>query len=235
VKMYSGVFAATPAAAAEVFVAYVTGRLSVAEVDVLDLDEERYRRGEWAVRLYYSALTPFEPSLVQASKVVIDEASDADVKEEVAAQVAEEVAAHPETLFLLGPGSTVQVVARNIGVEKTLLGIDALAHGRLVGRDLDEEGILELLDCYPDRRLVLSPISAQGFVLGRGNLQLGPRAVSMIGRANIVVVATPAKLARTPCLRFDTGDVALDAELAGDGFMPVLIGYHRRRMVPVAA
>jgi hypothetical protein len=34
-------------------------------------------------------------------------------------------------------------------------------------------------------------------------------------------------------LRFDTGDAALDAELAGDGFLPVVTGYHERRLAEV--
>lgn len=234
VKMYSGVFAATPAAAAEVLVGFLSGRLSLAEAEVLDLDEERYRRGEWAVRLYHAAMTPFESNLTQASKVLIDEATDAEVKEEIAIHLADEIATRADTLFILGPGSTIQAVARRLGVDKTLLGIDAVAGGALVGRDLNEKGILDLLDRYPDRRLVLSPIGAQGFVLGRGNLQLGPAAIRAIGRDDIIVVATPAKLARTPRLRFDTGDSRLDAELIGDGFLPVVIGRRRRRMTRTA-
>jgi predicted polyphosphate/ATP-dependent NAD kinase len=77
----------------------------------------------------------------------------------------------------------------------------------------------------------VSPIGAQGFVFGRGNPQLSPGVLRRLGRENIIVVATPAKLDRTPLLRFDTGDSQLDAELARDGFIPVLTGYHRRRMV----
>jgi hypothetical protein len=48
-------------------------------------------------------------------------------------------------------------------------------------------------------------------------------------------VSTPAKLARTPLLRFDTGDAALDAALARKRFLPVVIGYHLSRLVRVAA
>ena len=52
-----------------------------------------------------------------------------------------------------------------------------------------------------------------------------------IEREDIVIVATPAKLARTPVLRFDTGDAALDKALVGSGFLPVVTGYHARRLV----
>jgi predicted polyphosphate/ATP-dependent NAD kinase len=81
--------------------------------------------------------------------------------------------------------------------------------------------------------LILSPIGAQGFVLGRGNLQLSPDVIRRIGNDRICIVATPAKLARTPVLRFDTGDSGLDAELAASGYVPVVVGDRRRRMVKV--
>jgi predicted polyphosphate/ATP-dependent NAD kinase len=48
-------------------------------------------------------------------------------------------------------------------------------------------------------------------------------------------VSTPAKLARTPVLRFDTGDSALDANMISRKFFTVIIGYHRVRLVKVAA
>jgi predicted polyphosphate/ATP-dependent NAD kinase len=234
VKMYSGVFGSSPRRTAEVLLGYLEGRLATAPADVLDLDEERYRRGEWAVRLYHAAITPFEPTFTQAAKLLIAGKQDAEVKEEIADFLSEEIAASPGTLTLLGPGSTVKSLADRLGVEKTLLGIDALVDGRMVARDLDERGILALLDCHARCRLVVSPIGAQGFILGRGNLQLSPAAIRRIGIDNIVVVATPAKLVRTPLLRFDTGDPALDRELAGRGFLSVVVGYRRRRMVPVS-
>ena len=81
---------------------------------------------------------------------------------------------------------------------------------------------------------MLSPIGAQGFVLGRGNQQLSPPVIRGIGTDNIIVIATPAKLARTPLLRFDTGDNALDADMISRKFFETIIGYHRTRLVKVA-
>jgi predicted polyphosphate/ATP-dependent NAD kinase len=231
VKMYSGVFGTSPARTAEILLAFAEGRLDTAQVDVLDLDEERYRKGEWAVKLYHSALTPYEPSFSQAAKMLIAEASDAAVKEEIAGFLCESIESRPDVLFLLGPGSTVQSIGHALGIEKTLLGIDAVAGGKLVGKDLNESQILDLLNKYNSCELVLSPIGAQGFVLGRGNLQLSPEVVRKIGTDNIRVVATPPKLARTPVLRFDTGDTDLDAALAERRYWPVIIGYRRRRLV----
>lgn len=231
VKMYSGVFGTTPARTAEILQGFVEGRLKTAQVDVLDLDEERYRQGEWAVRLYHSALSPFEPSYSQAAKQLIAEASDAVVKADIAAFLCEMIRANPDTLFLLGPGSTVRSVAHALCLDKTFLGVDAVADGKLVANDLNEAQILDLMNRYPSFALVLSPIGAQGFVLGRGNLQLSPEVVRKIGFGNIHVIATPAKLARTPLIRFDTGDETLDAALAERRYWAVIVGYRRRRLV----
>ena len=235
VKMYSGVFAVTPARTAEVLVGFLNGRFTLSTVDVLDLDEEKYRDGEWAVRLYHSAVTPYEPDLTQQAKMLIDAVGDAEVKTEIADYVVEILAEHPDDMVLLGPGSTVATVAERLGVDNTLLGIDAYAGGRLVGRDLNERQILALFERHAECRLLVSPIGAQGFILGRGNLQLSPSVMRRIGRDNLLVIATPAKLARTGCLRVDTGDAKLDAEIVGDGFLPVITGSHRRRLVRLAA
>ncbi len=234
VKMYSGVFGINPVRTAEILFAFLEGKLSLTTVDILDLDEAQYRKGIWAVRLYSSARTPFEPTLTQSAKMLISETTDPEVKQEIADYLREEVEADPAALFLLGPGSTVRTVAQGLGIEKTLLGVDAVAGGEPVGADLNEQQLLALLDRFPRTKLILSPIGAQGFVLGRGNLQISPKIVGRVGRHNIVVVATPAKLARTPVLRFDTGEAELDAELCASGFIPVVIGYRLRRLVRAA-
>lgn len=198
---------------------------------MLDLDEASYRAGEWKVRLYYAALTPFEPKHMQAAKAMIENADDAAVKDGIAEYLLEQFRHDSSMLVLLGAGSTVESVADRWGIGNTLLGIDAVVNGKLVGSDLNEQQLLELLEKFKTRKLVLSPIGAQGFVLGRGNLQLSPAVVRAIGSRNIMVIATPAKLARTPVLRFDTGDAELDRELAANGFIRVITGYRRRRLV----
>jgi len=233
VKMYSGVFGITPARTADVLFRYLTQAIGLASVEILDLDEESYRRDEWMARLYMSAKTPFEPTYVQAAKTIIAGADEDTIKEEIAEHLREEIADKPDALFLLGPGSTVQAVARAFHVDKTLLGIDAIANGKVVGKDLNEQQILELLARYGERKLILSPIGAQGFVLGRGNQPLSPAVIRLIGAGNIILIASPAKLARTPHLRFDTGDDDLDTDLISRKFFSVVIGYHRTRMVKV--
>ncbi len=234
VKMYSGVFGVTPGRTADILMKYLAGEIGLADAEIVDLDEEKYRRDEWAVRLYMTARTPFEPAYIQTTKALIVGADEDAVKEDIAAHLREEIEAGRDTLFLLGPGSTVKAVGRALNIDKTLLGVDAIADRRMVGKDLNEQQILELLPRYRQRKLVLSPIGAQGFLLGRGNQQLSPKVVRQIGADNIIVLATPAKLARTPLLRFDSGDSTLDSDMISRKFLAVIVGYHRTKLVKTA-
>ena len=233
VKMHSGVFAVDPKAAAEALAAFLRGQLRVGDSEVLDLDEEAYRAGEWRVRLYAKARTLVEPNLVQADKMMFAELSEESVLLELAEHFRDLFQEEPNTLFLLGPGSTIESITTRLKMEKTLLGIDASAGGKTIAKDLDERGILGLLDRYPKAKLVVSPIGAQGFVLGRGNLQVSPEVVRRIGSRNLIVVATPAKLAATPVLRVDSGDEKLDAEIRRKEYLFVVIGYRTTKLHPI--
>ncbi len=234
VKMYSGVFGTNPVRTAEIVFAFLQGQLTTAQADVLDFDEARYREGKWNVRLYHAALTPYEPMHTQSAKALIEDTGDAAAKDAIAEYLLEQFQREEAELVLLGPGSTVKSVGDRWGIEKALLGIDAVVDGKLADKDLNEFQILDLLGEFKKRKLVLSPIGAQGFVLGRGNLQLSPGVIRAIGLENIIVIATPAKLARTPVLRFDTGNVALDDELTREEYIRVVTGYRRRRLVRTA-
>ena len=247
VKMYSGVFALSPRAAAWMAISYLQGEASIEDADVLDLDEVRYREGDWSVRLFAIARTPRAHSLIQAAKQVIDEPPESVCKREIArhvvAQLARELAgdADVEELVILGPGSTVAAVSDALGIKATLLGVDAVVVGdrqggvdcREVHLDVDERRLLDLVERCSRRRLVLSPMGASGFLLGRGNQQLSPRVVASVGREAIVIAATPAKLRATRHLSLDTSDPELDRALFGSGYLPVITGYHQRRLVPV--
>ena len=113
-------------------------------------------------------------------------------------------------MFLFGSGGTIDYIAKKMKIENTILGIDAIYKKKVIGRDLNEKGILELLKKYPKSKIVVSPIGAQGFILGRGNLQLSPKVINKIGIDNIIIISTPSKLASTPFIRVDTGAIELD-------------------------
>ncbi len=233
VKMHSGVFAVHPATAAGLLASWTRGDLEVGDAEILDIDEIAYRRGEWSVRLFGTAKTLLEPALVPLGKMVVAEVSEESVRDELADHLRETMDQEPDALFLLGPGSTVEHVAKRMGISKSPLGIDAVRGGRSLAQGLDERGILRILDAHARVRLVVSPIGAQGFILGRGNLQLSPEVLRRIGVTNVIVVATPAKLAVTPVIRVDTGDPGLDASFAKRGFWLVVVGYKTSKVHPI--
>jgi len=233
VKMHSGLFAVSPLAGAKVLVGALRGQLRIGTAEILDLDEEAYRKGEWRVRLFATAKTLVEPNLVAGGKLMVDEVSEEAIRGELAVHFSELFETEPDTLFLLGPGSTLHSITTAMGIDKTLLGVDAAVGGKTIAKDLNEKGILALLDGHPKAKLVVSPIGAQGFILGRGNLQVSPAVLRRIGTKNVIVVATPAKLAMTPLLRVDTGDPALDEEFHKREYLFVLIGYRTSKLHPI--
>jgi predicted polyphosphate/ATP-dependent NAD kinase len=226
VKMHSGVFAVNPEAAAELVVDWLAGKAGVQEGELLDLDEERYRKGEWNMAHFGYALTPFEPSYLQAGKEMFEAADDREIREGIASQVAELMEREPEALWILGPGSTLMSIGEKLGVDKTLLGVDCVVGGKLVAKDATERQILELMDMHPKSKVVVSPIGSQGFFFGRGNLQISSAVVKRLTFADIVVVATPAKLSRTPDLRVDFDDPGLVDRFNTKKYIQVVIGYH---------
>jgi predicted polyphosphate/ATP-dependent NAD kinase len=186
VKIYSSVFAYSPRAAAELLDAFVEGA-DVAEEEVLDIDEEAFRAGILDSRHYGFLLVPEAGGLVQSGKELSGTAgATAEAKREIAEAVTEQMVAG--TLYLLGPGTTVRAIADELSLEKTLLGIDAIVNGKLVGSDLNERSILELLDCYARAVIVVTPLGGNGFIFGRGNKQFTPQVLRRIGRENIVVI-----------------------------------------------
>ena len=221
VKMHSGVFGVNPIIVSEIIQEFLDGRLGDSLVEIMDLDEERYRKGEWKVKLFGNARTPHEPNYIQAGKLMIESESDDEVKEGIAEHLADKLRQQDDALWILGPGSTLEALGKMLCIEKTLLGVDVMFKGKLVARDADEGALLSLLKKHKKAVLVLSPIGAQGFVLGRGNLQLSPEVIRKVGADNMIIVSTPSKLGRTPLLRIDTGDAALDRELDGKSYFVV--------------
>ena len=233
VKMHSAVFATTPAAGASIVASFLRGELRVGDGEILDVDEAAYRAGEWKVRIFATAKTLVEPNLVQMGKLSFTEVTGEGAKDELADHFRDLFEEEPDTLFLLGPGSTLEGIASRLGIEKSLLGIDAVVRGQTIRKDLDERGILRLLDDHPTAKLVVSPIGAQGFILGRGNLQVSPEVLRKVGLSNLVVVATTSKLAATPILRVDTGDSDLDVQLRAKRYLFVVIGYRTSKLHPI--
>jgi predicted polyphosphate/ATP-dependent NAD kinase len=209
VKMYSAVFAIDPAGAAELVREFDPGRLRDSEV--MDVDEDAYRDNVLRTRLFGIARTPAAPGRIQPSKQVYEEADEERAKAAIA-QFIDEILL-PGTLYIIGAGTTTEALTRRFGIKKTLL----------VAADCNEETLLALAEKYPDTRIILSPIGAQGFILGRGNQQISATLVRRIGIKKLIVVATPHKLAELPFLYVDSGDANLDHEFGES--IQVVSGY----------
>lgn len=237
VKVYSSVFALGPQTAAIAVCAFSGGGQELAEAEIMDLDEEAVRAGEQGVRvkLHGMASVPFDPSSMQRAKSPSNP-DENEFSQAIAKTLVEEMKNDPGLFYILGPGSVKKAILHELGLEGSFLGVDAVKKGDIMGLDLNEKGILELLDLLnggETTRIIITPIGAQGFVLGRGNHQLSPEVLKRVGTEKISIVASPQKLAQTPRLFVQTGDPALDNEIAG--FRKVLMGYRTWEMRKIEA
>lgn len=235
VKMHSGCFAASPNAAAEVLIAWLEGDLLLARTEVMDLDEDVYRQGSWSVRMYGEAMMPASPRWMQGAKMRVQATEEEEVLEALGEHIAEVLVADSKRLIIWGSGGTLRTIAEGIGFAPTLLGIDATLGKEQVGTDLNEESLLELIKEHDDDcTLLVSPMGGQGFLLGRGNLQLSPDVLRAIGIDAVLGVVTPAKMLTVAHLRIDTGDHDLDLQFQAKKYVKVLQGYRTTRLMRVA-
>ena len=234
VKMHSGCFASSPKAGAEVLSAWLNGDLLVSSTEVLDLDEEKYRNGEWVVRLYAEAKTPASPRWMQGAKMRVEVTGEEEIIEGLADHI-RELLITDNRLIIWGSGGTLRTISNMIGFQGTVLGIDASIGSQQIGTDLNEKQLLNLLSTHTGEvTLLLSPMGGQGFLIGRGNLQLSPDVLREIDIVNILGVVTPAKLLSVRRLRIETGDVNLDQKFAEKKYLKVLQGYRTTRVLPIS-
>ncbi|HKY88521.1 MAG TPA: ATP-NAD kinase family protein [Candidatus Limnocylindrales bacterium] len=230
VKIHSAAFAINPRAAGDLAARYVgSGGGDLREAEVMDVDEAAYRRGRLSAKLVGYLRMPFDASLVQATKA--RSSSDAAALEELARAVTR--ALEPGTLYVVGPGTTTRRILASMGLDSTLLGVDVVLDKQVVARDVDESALLRLIGEHPAARIIVTPIGGQGYLFGRGNQQISARVLRAVGIANVVVVATPAKLASLGGRPFlvDTEDESLNRAFGGS--IGVLTGVGRRAVYPV--
>ncbi len=229
VKIFSSAFAVSTRAAAEMVDAFLEGA-DVTKEEVLDIDEQAFREDRLASRLYGYLLVPEVRELLQPGKAASNIApSSRASKEAIAEYIVEQM--DQGTLYLLGPGTTVEAVADEMSLPKTLLGVDAVSARQLVERDLNEWGILRLFERYEKRKIIVTPIGGNGFIFGRGSKQLTPQVIRRVGRENIIVVGTRDKVNQLAFLRVDTGEFELDKLLSG--YLDVWVGYGEAIVVKV--
>jgi predicted polyphosphate/ATP-dependent NAD kinase len=225
VKIHSAVYAINPKSAGELAALYLRGGpVTVRGSEVMDIDEDAFREDRVSARLYGYLKVPYERALVQGSKEGSSYQEDF-VLEAIARDIVDDM--DEDTAYIIGPGSTTRPIAETLGLRKTLLGVDVVQGGRLLASDANESTLLELIDGRK-AKIVVTVIGGQGFIFGRGNQQISPEVIRRVGRENVLVVATPDKMAslKGRPLLVDTGDPGLDGELSG--YVRVITGYRRR-------
>lgn len=231
-KIHSGVYTVTPKSAGLLIADMLNGELiSLAESDVMDIDEALFREGRVNAKRYGEMLIPSDLRYVQSVKMGGRESEELVIAD-IAAQVIEDM---EDELYLIGSGSTTAAIMQDMGLDYTLLGIDAVIDQNLVQNDLTESQILDLIATHQYCKLVITLIGGQGHLFGRGNQQLSPTVINKIGRDNIIVVGTKQKLQQLDGrpLICDTGDAALDQSLSGP--IQVLTGYRDKVLYPVSS
>jgi predicted polyphosphate/ATP-dependent NAD kinase len=229
VKIFSAVFSVDPQAAARIAMRFMWDELPLREAEVMDVDEKAYRKGKLSSKLYGYMLIPYEPHLVQGVKVpsLLTEGERSN-QLAIAKYMVEEM--EPNVVYVIGPGTTTRKILEVIGGKKTLLGVDLVCNKKLIAKDVNEKQILERIKGR-SAKIIVTPIGGQGFIFGRGNLQISPRVIKGVGKEQIIVVSTKHKLMDLKNLRVDTRDSNLDAVLRG--YIRVITDYREEAVIRV--
>jgi predicted polyphosphate/ATP-dependent NAD kinase len=218
VKINSSVFAVNPKAAAKLLIEFYNGHSHLREFEVLDIDETAFRDNRVVSKLYGYLSTPYLPTLSQPSKMASPQTLEEKNNQlRIADWIVKQMDnSGKDYHYLLGPGTTVRAIAEVLNQKKTLLGVDLFFNKKCIAMDLNEHQILEKIE-GKKIKLIVTPIGAQGFVFGRGNLQLSPKIIKKIGLENIIIIASKFKISSLPKgkLRIDSRDSSFDKKFSG--------------------
>lgn len=232
VKIHSAVYAVTPLRAGELIRLIIEGEpVSLHEAEVMDLDEQAFRKGEVKARCYGYLTVPVDDTRMQLIKqggLNYHAMALQDIASEVIENMLDDV------FYIIASGSTTAEIMSQLNLKNTLLGVDIICNQQVIANDVDEQEILKIAKQHP-AKIVLSIIGGQGHIFGRGNQQLSAEVISHVinqsmGRDNIIIIASNEKLRsldKRPMIA-DTGDVALDKKLSG--LYPVITGYQQRTL-----
>jgi predicted polyphosphate/ATP-dependent NAD kinase len=198
----------------------------------MDIDEVLFRQGRVNARQFGEMQVPTELRYIQAVKMGGKE-SDELVLADIAAHIIEIIEDHPEHLFVMGSGSTVEFIMQELGIENTLLGVDVINNKQLLASDVTASELLALTTDH-SCKLVLTLIGGQGHIIGRGNQQLSADFLKQLGKENLLLVATKSKISNLSGrpLIVDSGDTAADVQLSG--LVSIITGYHDQVLYPIA-
>jgi len=234
VKIHSAVYAINPKTAGDLVVQYLEGKVKDLKIsEVMDIDEDAFRTGVVTAKLYGYLYVPNEKRMVQNMKSGRGYSEEAAL-DQLSRYCAENMA--PDTLYIVGTGSTTKKILDRLGEEGTLLGVDLVYGRKIVAKDVNEKGILDFLATSNGKvKMIVTVIGGQGYIFGRGNQQLSPAVIRKVGLDNIMVVASKPKMLSLfgKPLLVDTGDEELNEELSG--YRRVYVGYEDSVMFRVTS
>lgn len=225
VKIHSAVYACNPQRAGDLAALFLQNKAGeLKEAEVMDIDEELFRKGIVAAKLYGYLKIPFEKRHIQRLKT-----RSLENEKYALEAIAHDVLANMDNRFYyaIGPGSTTRPIMDILNLNNTLLGIDLIHKKNMIAKDLTEKDLLQLTK-GKNIKIIITPIGGQGYLFGRGNQQLSPVILKQAGKKNIIVVATRQKinsLIGQPFL-VDTGDKTADEILKG--YISVITGFGDR-------
>jgi len=229
VKIYSSVFSINPKLASSIIIQFLWDEIPLEESEVLDINEDEYRKGKLVSKLYGYLLTPYNPDYLQLSKVGSPD-SDLNNQERIAKRIVETL--ENDVYYLLGPGTTTKAITDRLNQNKTVLGVDLLLNKKIIAQDLNEQQILTHIKGMKTK-IIVSLIGNQGFLFGRGNLQFTPAILNELGPNNIIILSTKFKLQNIPnqILRLDTRSSKLDEKMKG--FYKIITDYDEIKICSV--
>ncbi|MCD6116613.1 ATP-NAD kinase family protein [bacterium] len=230
VKIHSAVYAVNPEAAGEIAVQYLESKIkNCTEAEVMDIDEGALRQEIINTKLYGYLKVPAEQTGLQRLKKG-SLSSEEHIHQAIAHDIIETIS--DDYYYIIGAGTTLRPIMEIFNLEFSLLGVDIFYQGRLVlkdGRESEIKKIIKGRRC----KLIITPVGGQGYIFGRGNLQLSPDVIRRVGKENVVIAATGRKLQglKGRPLLSDTGDRDTDKYL--EGFYRIVTGYHESTIYKV--
>lgn len=223
VKIHSAVYASHPKAAGEIVLKYFQDEdIETKEVEVMDIDEETFREGIVAAKLYGYMRIPLEPELIQTTKsggIGSEEAALDGISEKIIEEM------EPDVFYIIGSGTSTRPIMEKLGLPNTLLGIDIVQNKELIASDVNEKEILDIIEGNK-AKIIVTVIGGQGYIFGRGNQQISAEVIKKVGKDNIRIIASKNKLLslKGRPLLVDTGNEEVNNMF--NGYMKVLTSYY---------
>lgn len=191
------------------------------QVDLLDLDEEEYRKGFAKPILTGTCKIPVYDG-IQNSKISWSSV-DESIHELIAQRIYDDKLLVNKTI-LTGPGSTIKSIFNHLDCDLSLLGVDLIIDGKLILKDCTRDQIIEYNKNTSIDEIWLSPIGSQGHIFGRGNRQIPSEIIKQVGKQSIILFSSYDKIENTKLIYVDSGDPKVDELLIG--YHKVIVGYH---------